>query len=78
MHIRHAHFGNVGLVRCAQPSVFVEKYQSASSDPSLSAKVPLLETDDGDVIIESMVILEYGAQPTPPRVPPRQPRTLEK
>lgn len=47
-----------------KPPLFKELYENACADPTMSAKVPLLETDDrgdgtGDVLIESMVILEY-------------------
>ena len=42
----------------AKPEAFCDLYQQACTDPGMSAKVPLLETDDG-VLIESMVIVEY-------------------
>jgi glutathione S-transferase len=42
----------------AKPEAFCDLYRQASTDPAMSAKVPLLETDEG-VLIESMVIVEY-------------------
>ena len=46
-------------------------YKSASGDENLSAKVPLLESDDG-VLIESMVILEYLEDVAPSTLTPAQ------
>lgn len=48
-----------------KPDDFVERYQQATSDPDLSAKVPLLELDGGDVLVESMVILDYLEEVAP-------------
>jgi glutathione S-transferase len=42
-----------------KPPEFVSRYHSACADESMSAKVPMLETEDGTTLIESMVILEY-------------------
>ena len=44
----------------AKPDDFISLYKSAVADPKLSAKVPLLEANDGKAVIaESMVILDY-------------------
>jgi glutathione S-transferase len=42
-----------------KPEDFKALYAAACADPSMSAKVPILTTDDGDTLIESMVILEF-------------------
>lgn len=42
-----------------KPDDFVSLYASACNDPTMSAKVPILQTDDGVTLIESMVIVEY-------------------
>ena len=43
----------------AKPDAFVALYASACGDESMSAKVPILQTAQDGVLIESMVILEY-------------------
>ena len=42
-----------------KPEDFKALYASACADPDMSAKVPIMTTDDGNTLIESMVILEY-------------------
>ena len=42
-----------------KPEAFKSLYASACGDPTMSAKVPILQTDDDATLIESMVIVEY-------------------
>lgn len=55
----------------AKPDDFVALYASASADPTMSAKVPLIQDDD-DVLIESMVILDYLEDIAPGELTARQ------
>lgn len=48
-----------------KPDDFVSLYKSAVADPELSAKVPLISLDDGSVLVESMVILDYLEEVAP-------------
>ena len=41
-----------------KPEAFTSLYASACGDPTMSAKVPILKTDE-TTLIESLVILEY-------------------
>jgi glutathione S-transferase len=52
----------------AKPADFISLYKSACMDPDMSAKVPLLVTDDEDglpPLIESMVILDWMEEEYP-------------
>jgi len=42
-----------------KPEAFKSLYAAACGDPTMSAKVPILQTDDDTTLIESMVIVEY-------------------